>query len=49
MDKEFIAHRREKDGKNQLLWDHLHEVSFLAGKFAAKIGLEKHGEYRITT
>jgi CRISPR-associated endonuclease/helicase Cas3 len=40
----FIAHRREKDGKIQDLWDHLNETSNLAGKFAAKIGLQKHGE-----
>jgi HD superfamily phosphodiesterase len=44
MDQEFIAHRRGKDGEKQLLWDHLHEVSCLAGEFAAKIGLEKHGQ-----
>lgn len=44
MDQEFIAHRRERDGEKQLLWDHLHEVSCLAGTFAAKIDLEKHGQ-----
>ncbi len=40
----FIAHRREIDGKEQCLWEHLKETSFWAGKFAAKIGLEKHGQ-----
>ena len=42
--KNFIARRREKDGVCQDLWDHLEETSSLAGKFASKIGLEKHGE-----
>lgn len=41
--KEFIAHRREKDGEIQNLWQHLKETSSLAGRFASKIGLEKHG------
>jgi len=40
----YIAHRREKDGKTQSLWEHLEETSFWAGKFASKIGLEKHGK-----
>jgi CRISPR-associated endonuclease/helicase Cas3 len=40
----FIAHRRKKDGVAQSLWTHLEETSFLAGKFASKIGLVKHGE-----
>lgn len=44
MKKEFIAHRREKDGEIQNLWQHLKETSSLAGRFASKIGLEKHGE-----
>jgi len=39
----FIAHRREKDGAKQPLEKHLEETSFLAGKFAKKIGLEKYG------
>lgn len=39
----FIAHRREKDGAEQPLENHLEEASVLAGKFAKKIGLEKHG------
>jgi CRISPR-associated endonuclease/helicase Cas3 len=42
--REFIAHRREKDGVPQSLWEHLEGTSSLAGKFALKIGLEKHGE-----
>lgn len=41
--KEYIAHRREKDGKIQNLWQHLKETSSLTGRFASKIGLEKHG------
>lgn len=40
----FIAHRRKKDKENQYLEKHLEETSILAGKFAKKIGLEKHGE-----
>ncbi len=40
----FIAHRREKDGQSQGLWDHLKGVSFLSGTLAAKIGLKKQGE-----
>ncbi|ADY55246.1 metal dependent phosphohydrolase [Syntrophobotulus glycolicus DSM 8271] len=40
----FIAHHREKDGEKQFLEEHLEEASVLAGKFAKKIGLEKHGE-----
>ena len=41
---EFIAHRREKDGKKQYLEEHLEGTSVLAGKFAKKIDLEKQGE-----
>lgn len=40
----FIAHRREKDGVVQNLFDHLQEVSRLTGEFASKVGLGKHGE-----
>jgi len=40
----FIAHLREKDREEQSLEEHLEEASVLAGKFAKKIGLEKHGE-----
>ncbi len=40
----FIAHRREKDGVEQDLWTHLEVTSLLAGRFASKIGLKKHGE-----
>lgn len=40
----FIAHRREKDYKAQGLWEHLEETANLAGSFASKIGLRKHGE-----
>lgn len=43
-EKKFIAHYREIDGAEQDLWQHLIEVSELAGKLAAKIGLQKHGE-----
>lgn len=43
IEKEFIAHRREKDGEIQNLWQHLNETSSLAGRFASKVGLEKHG------
>lgn len=40
----FVAHRREKDGAIQNLWNHLKEVSDLTGKFAMKIGLKHQGE-----
>lgn len=42
--QKYIAHRREKDGKEQYLEQHLEEASVLAGKFAKKINLEKQGE-----
>lgn len=42
--KNFIAHRRDKDGVEQNLRAHLEETSNLAGKFASKIGLSKCGE-----
>ena len=41
---DFIAHRREKDGEIQSLWDHLLETSHLSTAFAGKIGLQRHGE-----
>lgn len=40
----FIAHKRDKDGVEQDLFEHLNEVARLTGKFASKIGLGKHGE-----
>jgi len=40
----FVAHRREKDGEIQDLWDHLIGVSSQTGKFASVVGLGKHGE-----
>jgi len=43
MKKEFIAHRREKDGEPQHLCDHLTQVSVLCGQFAEKIGLKEAG------
>jgi len=44
MKKQFIAHRRKKDGEIQPLWTHLREVSDLGGKFAKKVGLEGSGK-----
>ena len=41
---QFVAHRREKDGQIQDLWEHLKEVASLTGKFASVIGLEKQGK-----
>jgi len=41
---QFIAHRRKKDGMTQNLWEHLKEVSDLAGQFANKVGLEDAGK-----
>ena len=41
---DFIAHRREKDGQAQSLWNHLNQVSFYSGQAASKIGLQKQGE-----
>lgn len=42
--KVFIAHRREFDHCIQELSQHLEETSTYSGKFASKIGLQKHGE-----
>ncbi len=44
MKNHLIAHLREKDKKPQYLWEHLSEVSDLAGQFANKIGLKEVGE-----
>lgn len=44
MKKEFIAHVRKKDKKQQTLWTHLAEVSARTGIFANKIGLRECGE-----
>jgi CRISPR-associated endonuclease/helicase Cas3 len=41
--KEFVGHRREKDGKPQSLHSHLSRASVLAGQFACKIGLKDAG------
>jgi len=43
MKTQFIAHLRKKDRKQQHLWEHLEEVSELAGLFAEKIGLKECG------
>ncbi len=43
MKREFIAHRRKKDGESQALWAHLIEVSQIAGQLAQKIGLKEPG------
>jgi CRISPR-associated endonuclease/helicase Cas3 len=43
MKKEFIAHRREKDGEPQLLCSHLSKVAIYTGQFAYKIGLKDAG------
>lgn len=43
-DCDFIAHRREKDGKIQSLAKHLKEVSEYAGEFSSKIGLKEQGK-----
>lgn len=40
---QFVAHRREKDGEIQDLWDHLKGVSSKAGEFASVVGLGKQG------
>lgn len=41
--EDFIAHRREKDGKIQSLSKHLKEVAEDTGNFASKIGLKEQG------
>jgi CRISPR-associated endonuclease/helicase Cas3 len=43
MKKEFIAHRREKDGESQSLCSHLSRVAIYTGQFANKIGLKEAG------
>ena len=40
----FVAHFREKDGKEQCLWQHLENTAKLASGYTKKIGLEKFGE-----
>ncbi|MGB8213616.1 MAG: CRISPR-associated helicase Cas3' [Anaerolineales bacterium] len=45
--KQLFAHFREKDKDHkepQYLWDHLSNVSKLAGQFASKVGLKETGE-----
>lgn len=44
MKPHLIAHRREKDGEEQLLIDHLNGTAKLAKRFASKIGLPEIGE-----
>lgn len=41
--KEFIAHRREKDGEPQSLCSHLSRTAIYTGQFANKIGLKEAG------
>ena len=41
MKRQLIAHLRKKDRQPQELWDHLREVSELAGGFAGRIGLRE--------
>lgn len=41
--REFIAHRREKDGESQSLCDHLSRTAIYTGQFASKIGLKDAG------
>ena len=43
MKKEFIAHRREKDGEAQSLCSHLTRTAIYSGQFADKIGLKDTG------
>lgn len=43
MKKEFIAHRREKDGEAQSLCSHLSRTAIYSGQFADKIGLKEAG------
>jgi len=42
--KDYIAHRREKDGEKHWLSQHLEEVSKKTGELASKIGLKDQGE-----
>lgn len=43
-DDDLIAHRRERDGVEQPLIDHLTQTSRLAERFAAKVGLPNVGK-----
>ena len=43
MKREFIAHRREKDGEAQSLCNHLSRTAIYSGQFADKIGLKDTG------
>jgi len=40
----LIAHKRERDGKEQSLIDHLTETSLTSKRFAAKVGLPEVGK-----
>ncbi|NLF50647.1 MAG: CRISPR-associated helicase Cas3', partial [Leptolinea sp.] len=43
-EEKLIAHRRERDGKEQLLTTHLTQASELAERFAEKVGLPELGK-----
>lgn len=43
MEKGFVAHRREKDGKPQSLHNHLLRTAVYTGQFASKIGMKEAG------
>lgn len=40
----FMARYREKDGVEQCVWEHLHNVADLSGEFSKKLGLSEAGE-----
>lgn len=44
MNEKFIAHKRESDGKEQTVEDHLLGVAYYAREYASKIGLADLGE-----
>lgn len=44
MKTHLIAHLRKQDSQPQYLWTHLEEVSELAGRFTAKVGLKELGK-----
>lgn len=43
--KKYIAHKRQSDGEQQFLEEHLIGVSTLAKNLAKKIGLNSQGEH----
>jgi CRISPR-associated endonuclease/helicase Cas3 len=44
MNKKIVAHKRESDGKEQTVQEHLQGVAHYAREYASKLGLADLGE-----